>query len=72
MRIALIQIILLSTLSIAFCEDAGFFSGSGKEFAAVLTIAGTATVGIALLGIRYLIMGDSATGVLGRFCFWLN
>ena len=62
MRIALIVVYIIGTSSIAFCDDGSL---SGKDLATALTIAGTATVGVAILGIRYLIMGGPVSTLLG-------
>ena len=62
MRIVLIAVYIIGASSIAFCDDGGL---SGKELTTALTIAGTATIGIAILGIRYFIMGKPAGSLLG-------
>lgn len=62
MRILLIVISIIGTSPIAFCDDGGL---NAKDLTSALTIAGVATASIVILGIRYLIMGNSATGILG-------
>lgn len=61
-RISVIIIYVIGTSPIVFCDDGGL---SGKELMTALTVAGTVTASIVILGIRYLIMGDSASGLLG-------
>ena len=63
--IILIQILLLIVTPVAFAESKIPISGEEK-LTIGLALAGMLTVGTFILGLRYIVMGDSVTGVIDK------
>lgn len=62
-RIALIFIYMVGASPIAFCDDGGL---SSKEIITALTIAGVTTASFLILGVRYFLFGNTASGLIDQ------